>query len=232
MKKYIIFAGVNGAGKSTLYHLEKDITKGTVRINYDEILKAKYGNWKNPENQAKAMFDAKNKIDYCLENGISFNQETTLVGTMKTIKKAKELGYHVDMYYVGLDNVEIAVDRVANRVRHGGHGVKEDDIRRRYIKSQSNLMKAISICDEVKVYDNTFSFIKVASFSHGKPQFRFGELCDGWFKRMMQKEMIQQEYKLEDEKNSIREKLKAAEEVVKDNSAFKEKMYKDKDVSK
>lgn len=56
-------------------------------------------------------------IDSCLQQGISFNQETTLVGTMKTIKKAKALGYFVDMYFVGVENVEIAIKRVADRVR-------------------------------------------------------------------------------------------------------------------
>ena len=59
MKRYIIFAGVNGAGKSTLYHLKESLAEGTVRINCDEILKREYGDWSNPENQVKAMFDAK-----------------------------------------------------------------------------------------------------------------------------------------------------------------------------
>ena len=186
MKKYIIFAGVNGAGKSTLYHLNENVAEGTVRINYDEILKREYGDWSNPENQVKAMFDAKYMIDSCLQQGRSFNQETTLAGTMKTIKKAKALGYFVDMYFVGVENVEIAIKRVADRVRRGGHGVEEKDIRRRYVKSQKNLIKAIPICDEIKIYDNTFSFIRFASFSNGNAQFGHHELSDSWFRRLLQ----------------------------------------------
>lgn len=188
MKKYIIFAGVNGAGKSTLYHLNEHFTQGTVRVNYDEILREKYGDWSDLENQARAMFDAKFRIDDCLQRGLSFNQETTLVGTMKTIKKAKALGYFVDMYFVGLEDVEIAVKRVEDRVRRGGHGVDETDIRRRYVKSQKNLIRAIPLCDEIKIYDNTFSLVRLASFSEGKALFRCNELSDNWFKRLLREE--------------------------------------------
>lgn len=31
---------------------------------------------------------------------------------LKTIKKAKDLGYYVDMYFVGLENADVAVKRV------------------------------------------------------------------------------------------------------------------------
>ena len=105
---------------------------------------------------------------------------------MLPIKKAKASGYFVDMYFVGVENVEIAIKRVADRVRRGGHGVEEKDIRRRYVKSQKNLIKAIPICDEIKIYDNTFSFIRLASFSNGNAQFGHHELSDSWFRRLLQ----------------------------------------------
>ncbi|MBO5209383.1 MAG: ATPase [Lachnospiraceae bacterium] len=170
------------------------------------------------ENQAKAMFDAKNKIDLCLKEGISFNQETTLVGTMKTIQKAKAQGYFVDMYYVGLESAEIAIERVANRVQHGGHGVKED-IRRRYIKSKQNLIKAIQICYEVKIYDNSFTFVKIASFSQGKPLFKYNTLGDGWFKQLLQDNMCNEKMKEQRSgKESVLNKLTEFKEVEKTNS--------------
>ena len=219
MKKYIIFAGVNGAGKSTLYHMNKEIAEDTVRVNYDEILREKYGDWRNLENQAKAMFDAKNKIDLCLKKGISFNQETTLVGTMKTIQKAKAQGYFVDMYFVGLESAEIAIERVANRVQQGGHGVEEEDIRRRYIKSKQNLIKAIQICDEVKIYDNSFTFVKIASFSQGKPLFKYNTLGDGWFKQLLQDNMCNEKIKEQRRgKESVLNKLTEFKEAEKTNS--------------
>ena len=43
------------------------------------------------------------KIQDCIERGISFTQETTLSGvrTEHTIRKAKENGYQIRLYYVG-----------------------------------------------------------------------------------------------------------------------------------
>ena len=51
---------------------------------------------------------------------------------LKNIKKAKELGYFVELHYVGVDNVDIEKERVRHRVQQGGHGIPEADIERRY----------------------------------------------------------------------------------------------------
>ena len=58
--------------------------------------------------------------------GISFNQETTLSGKsiISNIKLAKEKGFYVTMNYIGVKSVDIAKERVAIRVRKGGHGMQ------------------------------------------------------------------------------------------------------------
>ena len=168
MKRYILFAGVNGAGKTTLYQSVSDY-KEIPRVNMDEIVR-KIGSWKNSKDVAKAGMIATRKIRNYLNEGLSFNQETTLCGKsiIYNINKAKELGYEVILFYIGLDNVEIAKKRVAQRVLDGGHGIPEVDIVRRYTESLNNLKKIILVCDYVKIYDNTVSFVKVASFVDGK----------------------------------------------------------------
>ena len=52
----------------------------------------------------------------------SFNQETTLCGKsiIKNIKIAKENGFYVVMNYIGVENPQIAKDRVKLRVSKGG----------------------------------------------------------------------------------------------------------------
>lgn len=113
MKKYIIFAGVNGAGKSTLYQI-KDTYQDIPRINIDEISR-EIGDWRDP----KIVFNAGRKVRYLLKEyfdlGMSFNQETTLCGKsiLKNIKLAKEKGYVIEMHYEGVNNVDIAKQRVA-----------------------------------------------------------------------------------------------------------------------
>jgi len=139
------------------------------RINMDEIVRG-FGSWKNPKDVSKAGLLAVKKLKEYLEAGITFNQETTLCGRsiFRNIDIAKARGYEVILYYVGLDNVEIAKERVRQRVKAGGHGIPEADIERRYSESLENLKKMIPVCDSVLLFDNTESFVKVAKYEHGR----------------------------------------------------------------
>ena len=44
------------------------------------------------------------------------------------------------LFFLWLPNAELAVSRVENRVRQGGHGVPPEDIRRRYAAGVKNLL--------------------------------------------------------------------------------------------
>lgn len=167
MKQYIIFAGVNGAGKSTLYQTNQQMFD-MPRINMDEIVK-EFGSWKNQQDVMKAGKIAVRRWNDYITKGVSFNQETTLCGKsiLKNIILAKEKGYLIEMYYVGVGSVEIAKERVKMRVLAGGHGIPEEDIERRYYKSIAQLKKLISLCDIVEIYDNTEAFNKIMSYEKG-----------------------------------------------------------------
>jgi len=114
MKRYIIFAGVNGAGKSTLYQTFPKYQQ-MPRVNTDEILKT-FGDWKITSDVMKAGKLAVQELNRCLSAEISFNQETTLCGKtiFKTIEKARNQGYYVELYYVGVDSVELAKQRITS----------------------------------------------------------------------------------------------------------------------
>lgn len=169
MKKYTLFAGVNGAGKTSIYksvfYNEEYIGK---RINTDEMV-ARIGSWQDSNLQIRAGREAVKMIDYYLKNDISFHQETTLSGKsiIKNIKKAKEKGFFVVMNYIGLENPEIAKERVRFRVSKGGHGIPDEVIEKRYFESLLNLKGAINICDEVNIYDNTSEFIQLINIKNG-----------------------------------------------------------------
>ena len=168
MPKYIIFAGVNGAGKTTLYQSNKKIFD-MKRVNVDEIVR-KIGKWDNSQDVMKAGLEAVATIRECFENGISFNQETTLCGNsiIRNIKEARDKGYLIELYYVGLESADIAVERVKIRVKNGGHGIPEEDIRRRYEQSIKQLKKVIEYCDRIELYDNSKSFRSIAVYKDKK----------------------------------------------------------------
>ena len=128
MKLYTIIGGVNGCGKSSLTGaLKAERSDLGLLIDVDKLA-AQLG---SPVEGGKA---AVRKIDECLEKGISFTQETTLSGarTERTIRRAKERGYTIRLYYIGLDTMEESLGRIANRVAKGGHDIPREDVERRF----------------------------------------------------------------------------------------------------
>ena len=107
MKKYILIAGVNGSGKSTLYQSLQSL-HDIQRVNTDEILK-EFGDWRNRTDIMTAGKMAVKKIARYFDEGITFNQETTLCGKsiLSNIAKAKKRGYFIELHYIGVENADI-----------------------------------------------------------------------------------------------------------------------------
>lgn len=170
MKNYTIFAGVNGAGKTSIYksiYYNENIDE--KRINTDEMV-SRIGHWQDNNLQIKCAREAIKLIKKYIVEGISFNQETTLSGKsiISNIKLAKEKGFYVTMNYIGVKSVDITKERVAIRVRKGGHGIPDEAIERRYFDSLANLSKVINICDKINIYDNSEMFKLVMVIKDGE----------------------------------------------------------------
>lgn len=75
-----------------------------------------------------------------------FAFETTLASRSFApwLKELQTNGYTFRLVYLWLPTVELAVARVAERVRRGGHGVPEDIVRRRYDRSLKNFFNVYS----------------------------------------------------------------------------------------
>lgn len=169
MKYLSVYAGVNGAGKTTMYRLN-NTNKAEGRINSDEILREFGGDWKNESDQFRAGKIALQRKNEYMDNGVSYSQETTL-STRYIIKdalKARDLGYITEMHYVSVESADIAIERVKNRVKDGGHGIPDNLVRKRYDKSLKNLKSAIDSFNTVFVYDNTEYFKHCATFYNGE----------------------------------------------------------------
>ena len=184
MKKYVLVAGTNGVGKSTLYETQ-DSLKNILRVNTDEIVRS-FGNWQNVSDVVKAGRIAVQMIQDYFESGRTFSQETTLCGhsIISNIEKARKLGYEIELHYVGVDSVQIAKDRVAYRVAHGGHGIPEADIERRYSESLERLMQILPICKLAVLYDNSKYFRNFATFQYGKAIIITNDIVPEWYKRI------------------------------------------------
>lgn len=87
-----------------------------------------------------------------------FAIETTLAtkSYANFIRRAQEVGYFVTLIYFWLDSPELAVRRVEQRVRFGGHNVPEDVVIRRYYAGMKNLFsRFIPISDYWILIDNS-----------------------------------------------------------------------------
>ena len=164
MKLYTIIGGVNGCGKSSLTGaLKAERSDLGLLIDVDKLA-AQLG---SPVEGGKA---AVRKIDQCLEKGISFTQETTLSGarTERTIRRAKERGYTIRLYYIGLDTMEESLGRIANRVAKGGHDIPREDVERRFQSRFADVLRVLPYCDEARFFDNDNGFVEVAEYRNGE----------------------------------------------------------------
>lgn len=174
MSTYTIFAGVNGAGKTSIYKsIYYNENKDEKRINTDEMV-ARIGSWQDNNLQMKCAREAVKLIKKYISGGIAFNQETTLSGKsiIRNIRLAKENGFYIVVNYIvvnyiGVDNTDIAKERVRIRVSKGGHGIPDKDIERRYYESLKNLKEIINICDEISIYDNSEVIREIIDFKSG-----------------------------------------------------------------
>lgn len=170
---YVVFAGVNGAGKSTFYRTGLWRTEGMprtmARVNSDEIVVAQGGDPASSADQLRAGREAVRLIEECLSRRRSFNQETTLTGhaVLRNMRRAREAGYRVVLYYIGVDTAAVALDRIAHRVAVGGHDIDEGAVLRRYRASLGNLSRALDLCDEATILDNTVEFVALARWCAG-----------------------------------------------------------------
>jgi predicted ABC-type ATPase len=139
-KKCYIIAGPNGAGKTTFAYEFLPIEAECLNfINADLIAKGL-----SPFQPEKMAIEAGRlmiqRIDECVKNNESFAFETTFSGKgyERKIKKWKSQDYEIIIYFLKLQSVDLAIERVRLRVSQGGHNIPEDIIRRRFDKSWKN----------------------------------------------------------------------------------------------
>src|SRR5215467_12533549 len=78
--------------------------------------------------------------------GRDFAYETTLASKSFApwLRYLQNDGYTFHLVYLWLPTAELAIARVAERVRRGGHAVAEDTVRRRYDRSLFNFFDIYS----------------------------------------------------------------------------------------
>ena len=157
MKKIIIIAGPNGAGKTTFARIFLPEEAQCPRFINADLIAAGLSPFAPEAEAFKAGRLMLSEMAHCVAQGQSFAFETTLSGLayLRHISQWRNLGYHVSLFFLGLPSVELAIARVAERVRQGGHNVPESVIRRRFIAGRSNFERHYHYAvDAWALYDN------------------------------------------------------------------------------
>ena len=96
-------------------------------------------------------------IKDCVRRSESFAFETTLSDRSfaRSIPVWRAAGYKVKLHFLALPSAELAVERVAERVRQGGHAIPEEVIRRRFASGRENFERFYKpIVDSWTLYDS------------------------------------------------------------------------------
>ena len=156
-KKVIIIAGPNGAGKTSFARSFLPEEAQCLRFINADLIAAGLSPFA-PETAAfKAGRLMLQEMTDCVQKGESFAFETTLSGLhdLVRIMQWREQGYHVSLFFLYLPDVEMAIARVAERVKQGGHDIPQDVIRRRFTAGLRNFQQVYkSVVDGWALFDN------------------------------------------------------------------------------
>ena len=153
---YVIAAGPNGAGKTTFAsEFLPDFVQCREFLNAD-LIAAGFSPFAPETQNVRAGRLLLERIGELAGARADFGFETTLSGRtyFKVLFDMNMSDYRFMLFFLWLLNATMAVARVENRVRQGGHSVPPDDIRRRYKAGARNLFRLyLPILDGWWLYD-------------------------------------------------------------------------------
>lgn len=172
-----IVGGPNGCGKTTFamgHFVQQGVNPNF--INPDMIALGI-----SQTNFEKASFQAGRvllkQISENIEAKCSFSFETTLSGRtyIRILQMAKKEGFKVSIVFVYVRTKEKSLERIAKRVRYGGHDIPKKSVYRRFPRTFSNFwLEYRKLADEWAIVDNSNGIPKTIMTSQ-----KYGELING-----------------------------------------------------
>ena len=145
---FTVIGGPNGAGKSTYteglaargYPLGEVVNPDVIAVNLPGP---------DATRDARAGRETLRRTRALIASGQTFSRETTLYGReiLRTMRAAKEAGFTVNLFFVGVDSVDVSRARVRRRVERGGHGIPEQVQARRFDRSLGHAALAAQVAD-------------------------------------------------------------------------------------
>ena len=152
-----IIAGPNGAGKTTFAMKFLPRIAEVNFINADLIAAGV-----SPLSPGSVVVGAGRiflaRIRELASRKIDFAFETTLSGRsyINLLSELRDAGYRIHLFFLWLPSLDLALKRVADRVRKGGHNIPAETVGRRFKRGIHNLFNLYrGLCDLIVIYDNS-----------------------------------------------------------------------------
>lgn len=177
----VIVAGHNGSGKSTMWRRSLADRLEMPLINADRMmmsilpepgddghlvtwaaqLRDRDVGWMRVAQQGVQAFVGSAmaaQVPFAMETVFSYWEEQPdgrIASKIDLITNLQTAGYFVLLIFAGLNSADASINRVATRVREGGHGIPVETLRRRFPKTQKAIAAALKVSDASILVDNS-----------------------------------------------------------------------------
>lgn len=160
----VIIAGPNGAGKTTFAREFLPKEANIIHFVNTDLIASGLSPLKPELATLKAGRLFLDELDRLAIERLDFAFETTLSGLtyVTRVRHWKSMGYRIEIIFLRLASISLALRRIADRVKQGGHAVPPNDVRRRFQRGWKNFINTYRpLSDEWAIYDNSGEQIKL-----------------------------------------------------------------------
>jgi predicted ABC-type ATPase len=153
-----VIAGPNGAGKTTFARRYLPAKARVFHFVNADLIAAGLSPLKPELAAIAAARMVLREIDRLAKARADFAFESTLSGLtyVRRLESWRRVGYRVEIVYLRLKSSQLALRRVAARVRQGGHDVPRVDVVRRYSRGWNNFQLIYRpLADSWAIYENS-----------------------------------------------------------------------------
>lgn len=154
-KQLWLLAGGNGAGKTTFYRLQLE-PLGMPFVNADVLAKQLH-----PDQPEQHSYEAARIAEAIrlrlLQDGRTFCFETVFSHPSKIdfVATAKALGYEIVLVFIHLEQTQLNLARVAQRMSEGGHAVPDEKVKARIPRTLQLIKQVLPLSDQAYILDNS-----------------------------------------------------------------------------